>query len=102
MNTHPPKSQARSDVTEATLCAWLGMAAPGDAIVYHRGFLTIDLASDVQLLSDRARKELGRVASRARLLASQGLVHLVQRRNGPDDFSYLMIARPRPYVRAVT
>ena len=31
---------------------------------------------------------------------TQGLVHLVQRRNGPSDFSYLAIRRPRPRSRA--
>lgn len=43
-----------------------------------------------------AQRELNRVARRAWWAAEQGLVHLVQRRNGPDDFSYLAIARPRP------
>jgi hypothetical protein len=34
-----------------------------------------------------------RLARRAWWAAEQGLVHLVQRRNGPDDFSYLAVAR---------
>ncbi len=83
-------------LTEAALCSWFGRAAPGDQITYHRGFLAPDVAADARGLSERERRELARVAARTRLLAAERLAHLVQRRHGPDDYTYVLIARPRP------
>src|SRR5512132_962792 len=82
--------------TESDLCRWLGAAAPGDQLAYHRGFLAVDCDPAAGRLTERERAELRRVARRAMLAAEGGLAHLVQRRNGPDDFSYLLIARSRP------
>jgi hypothetical protein len=82
-------------LTEAALCAWIGMAAAGDRLAYHRGFLALDLSPETQHLSGPARTELTRVASRARQLAERGLAHLVQRREGHGDYTYLLVARPR-------
>ena len=76
-------------------CAWLGQASPGDALEYHRGFLALDACPDGQTPKSDERREIARVARRAWWAAQQGLVHLVQRRNGPDDFTYIAIARPR-------
>ncbi|MDI1286078.1 MAG: hypothetical protein PSV46_16960, partial [Reyranella sp.] len=76
-------------------CAWLGQASPGDTIEYHRGFLALNANIDSQTPASDARRELARVARRAWWAASQGLVHLVQRRLGPDDYSYLAITRQR-------
>ena len=42
------------------------------------------------------RQELLHVAQRAWKCAEQGLVNLVQRRRGPNEFSYLAIRRGRP------
>ena len=39
---------------------------------------------------------LRQLARRAAWAFGEGLVHLVQRRNGPNDFSYLAIKRTRP------
>ncbi|MGF1660565.1 MAG: hypothetical protein ACFCUS_14170 [Rubrimonas sp.] len=89
-------------LTEIDLAAWIGQAAPGDILEYHRGFLALDTHSLGSLLDDRDRKELSRVASRAMWAAEQGLVHLVQRRNGDGDFSYLAVARPKPKRAAGT
>lgn len=86
----------RCGITETELCGWLGQAAPGDRLVYHRGFLALDCAPTAGRFPERERGELLRVARRALFAAENGLVHLVQRRNGPDDFTYLLIARPRP------
>ena len=83
-------------LTEIDLAAWIGQAAPGDILEYHRGFLALDSFAIGSVLDDRDRKELSRVASRAMWAAEQGLVHLVQRRNGDGDFSNLAVARPRP------
>ena len=86
---------ARRGLTENELCAWLGAAAPGDQIAYHHGFLAVDCGPSLDRLSDRDRTELLRVARRARFAAEHGLAHLVQRRLGPDQFAYPIIARPR-------
>tara|TARA_B100001105_G_scaffold234008_1_gene208307 strand:- start:340 stop:681 length:342 start_codon:yes stop_codon:yes gene_type:complete len=86
---------ASRPLKETVFCAWLGQANPGDALVYHRGLLALDAGLNSQTLDSNARRELARVARRAWWVASQGLVHLVQRRNGVDDFSYIAIARPR-------
>jgi len=81
---------------EAALVAWFGAAAAGDRIEYWRGFLAIDAsATESSLLSDDCR-QLGRVATRAFRLAEQGKAHLVQRRHGEADYSYLLVVRPRP------
>src|SRR4051794_23453232 len=82
--------------SETALCTWLGAAAAGDCLAYYRGFLAIEIASEAQRLPDRDRRALSRVARRVRLLAEQGLAHLFQRRNGPGDFTYVLIAATRP------
>ena len=89
-----PDAAPRRRWTEPELCRWVGQAAPGNTLVYHRGFLAVD-ASDAGL-DERGRRDLLRVAGRARSLAAQGAVHLLQRRHGPDDFAYMLVVRPRP------
>jgi hypothetical protein len=70
--------------------AWLQRAEPGACLEYHRGLLSLDrsLESD---LSENRRRALSRVADLAFDAANRGQVHLVQRRNGDLDFSYLAI-----------
>ncbi len=82
------------DLTEEALCAWLGSAAPGDSIVYYRGFLAIDSAPEGGAATLQ-RTRLLCVARRAMRLSQQGLVHLLQRREAAGDFTYLAFARPR-------
>jgi hypothetical protein len=89
-------------LTEQALCSLIGMAAPGDAIEYFRGFLAVARDPNVGKLPERERAELVRVARRAIRAAEAGLVHLVQRRLGPEEFSYLAIVRPRPTTAAVS
>ena len=86
---------------EAALMAWLGAAAAGDRIEYWRGYLAIDASPLGSKLEPDDRRQLGRVAARAYRLAEQGKAHLVQRRHGEADYSYLLVVRPRPQpVRA--
>ncbi|SRR6266404_2725438 len=82
--------------TDANFCSWLAQASPDDAFEYHRGFLVLDVSPLGETLGARERRELVRVARRARWAADRQLVHLVQRRHAANDFSYLAIARPRP------
>lgn len=83
-------------VSDIQFCAWIAQAGLGDALAYHRGLLALDASPHGQTFQGQNRKELGRVARRVWWAAEQGLIHLLQRRNGPDDFTYLAIARPRP------
>ncbi|TCZ63590.1 hypothetical protein [Roseicella aquatilis] len=93
---------AEPPLTEAMFCTWFGSAVPGDRIVYHRGFLAVDASPLTSIVPDAERRALLRVAERALQLAEDGLVHLVQRRMGEGDFTYLAIARPRARSRAGT
>lgn len=87
-----------SMLSEAAMCAWLGAAAPGDRLAYHRGFLAIDCDSASSRLPERDRLVLRRLAARATFAAHHRLVFVVQRRNGPGDYTYLLIARRRAKV----
>ncbi|MBF0093036.1 MAG: hypothetical protein HQL34_00670 [Alphaproteobacteria bacterium] len=81
--------------TEEMLSTWIGNAFPGDALEYHRGFLALDGSPVLSRLAERDRHQLNRIANCALAAAANGLADLLQRRNGPDDFSYLIIARRR-------
>jgi len=81
--------------SEVELLAWLGQAQPDDILEYHQGSLALDrcvVGTAEQIARARA---LHQVAERAFELAERGFIHLIQRRLGPDEFSYLAIARPR-------
>jgi len=98
-NISPIKPSGKISMNELQLCMWLGDAAPGDSIEYHQGFLVKDIeAGSKQRLKEPERVMLERLASRARWAAERGFAHLVQRRIAPDQFSYLVIARPRAPV----
>lgn len=97
MNSPIPSSVPKqAPLTETAFCAWLGAAAPGDTIIYYRGALARDTCAHLQILAPDDRARVARLAGRALKLAEAGLVHLVQRRRGVEDFEYLAIARPRP------
>ena len=74
--------------------AWLQRADPGACLEYHRGLLSLDRSPDSNLPEAR-RRALSRVADLALNAAERGRVHLVQRRNGELDFSYLAIKANR-------
>jgi hypothetical protein len=77
------------------LLAWLNQAEPGEALEYHRGFLTLDRSHQSSSLSEDDRQALCRLANLALRLSDRGLVDLVQCRIRPDCFSYIAIARTR-------
>jgi hypothetical protein len=84
----------------ATFNRWLLRALPGQQLEYHRGLLVRDRSPASELAED-GRRALARIADAALEAADDGLVHLVQSRNGPFDFSYLAIkagAAVRPAV----
>jgi hypothetical protein len=86
-------SPARMPLSEISLCGWIGQAEPGDILEYHRGFLVVDVNPQATNLPQDRRTELCRVAQRAWWASERGLVHLVQRRDGPELFRYLAISR---------
>lgn len=91
-DTPPPQLP----LTETALCRWLGAAAPGEAITYHRGALARQLCPQLNLLAPEERVRLARLSSRALKLAEASYAHLVQRRHGFEDYAYIVIARRRP------
>ncbi len=91
-----PHHAVGSPLTEAALCAWLGAAAPGDRISYHRGFLARQTCKQLACLPEPERIALLGVASRAWKLAEAGLADLVQQRHDFEDYSYILVARRRP------
>jgi hypothetical protein len=82
-------------LTEIELCAWIAQAEPGALLEYHRGFLALDRTAFGRFAETPARTALSTLGNRAHDLAERGLVHLVQLRHGPEDYSYFAIARPR-------
>ena len=96
-----PEPTRPTVASEAALLAWLTQAEPGEMLEYYRGFLGIDRTEAGRVLGFKDRRDLVTTAKRALRLAEQDLVHLVQRRNGPGNFSYFVIARPRPADRSV-
>jgi hypothetical protein len=82
-------------LSEIELCAWIAQAEPGTVLEYHRGFLALDRTTFGRFADTPARAALGLLGNRAHDLAERGLVHLVQHRHGPEDYSYFAIARPR-------
>lgn len=87
---------AAQPLDELALCRWIGQAAPGDMLEYHRGFLALDTA--LFTLSAAEQKTLRLLARRAAWAAEHEFVHLVQRRLDPGLFGYLAIKRPRGFV----
>ncbi len=85
MISGPMKIAARA-LTELDLLAWLSQAQARDVLIYHRGLLAADRGS-------LPNRDLNRLAKRALWAAELGLVDLVQQRHGPEDASYLAIAR---------
>lgn len=81
---------------EVGLSAWIAQAAPGEALVYHRGFLAVDATGAVSNLTSERQRTLRGVAAAALRAAERDLVHLVQARLGPDHFAYIAVARPKP------
>lgn len=78
----------------ATFNRWLLRALPGQQLEYHRGLLVRD-RSPASELAEGDRRALAEVADAVFRAAEDGSVHLVQRRHGPFDFSYLAVKAGR-------
>ena len=77
-------------LTAGRFWSWLARAEPGAVLEYHRGLLIFDRSPASELAEDE-RRTVAKIADAALGAAADGLVHLLQHRNGPFDFSYLAI-----------
>ena len=84
------RSQQHAVLPAALFRAWVARANPGERLEYHRGFLTVDRSRGSRL-AEHDRRALAELAGATRDAAEADQVHLVQRRNGPADFSSLAI-----------
>lgn len=78
--------------------AWVAVATSGDHVVYHRGFLGVDVSDHGSPLTMTCRQRLRDVAAAALRAAEEKLVHLVQARL-EHNFAYIAIARPKSEPR---
>ncbi len=93
--TRYPSQRFGLFLTQIELLGWLGQASPGEQLTYHRGFLALDRVPVGGRLSEAGARELSRVALLAWRAAETGGAHLLQRRLGPDEFGYVIVARER-------
>jgi hypothetical protein len=77
-------------LTAGRFRSWLARSEPGAVLEYHRGLLILD-RSPASELSEDERRTVAKIADAALNSAADGLVHLVQCRHGPFDFSYVAI-----------
>ena len=85
---------ATEPMTDIAFAVWVGEAAPGDRLEYHRGFLCVDRKAP--LLPATERRRMADLADAAYAAFEAGLVHLVQQRIDAGHFAYVAIARPKP------
>ena len=75
MDTHLPDPRAVPELlTEASLCSWLGAAAPGDRLTYFRGALARSICPQLKLLEDQERLALIAACWRPILMLTFGLL----------------------------
>lgn len=80
-------------VDDSSVRSWLEKAGSGDAIEYHRGLLVLDRLAGSRL-SEGDRTTLDRVAAFLLELALRGRGHVLQRRHGGGDYSYIFVKGP--------
>jgi hypothetical protein len=76
---------------ENSFTDWLVDAKPGARTIYYRGHLAHDRTTSAAIHDRQARNELSVLSSRVMLACEQGLVHLVQKKLGPEDFLYFAV-----------
>jgi hypothetical protein len=92
MQGHPTQ-YTEEPVNDLAFFAWAAQAAPGETLVYHRGFLGIDITPVMSRFGEPDRRRLLGLAQAALSAFEAGHVHLVQVRLEPDRFAYLAVAR---------
>jgi hypothetical protein len=91
-----PAPYTEEPVNDLAFYAWVAQAAPGETLVYHRGFLGIDIGPGMSRFGEPERRRLLGLAQAALSAFDASLVHLVQVRLEPDRFAYLAVARRKP------
>ena len=91
-----PAPYVEEPINDLAFFAWVAQAAPGETLVYHRGFLGIDIGPGMSRFGEPGRRRLLGLAQAALSAFEAGLVHLVQVRLEPDRFAYLAVARRKP------
>src|SRR5690348_16372930 len=76
-------------VDAVDLESWVRTAAPGQAALYHEGFLANDRQANS--LKDLKAMQVNALALMADKLATNGFVHLVQRRIDAEHYQYIAI-----------
>lgn len=95
MNTNVRNDPRRPFVTRTEFGMWLACAEPGTILQYHNGFLALDVVVAGSRFSASDRQEIVDIAGYARWASDEHMVHLVQRRLGPNRFAYLAVMRPQ-------
>ena len=99
---HTGPRVAKPQLTDVELYAWIAQAQAGTRLEYHRGFLGIDVTPVISLLPQPERHQLAELGHAALSAFERGLVHLVQKRVGADQFAYIAVARPKPKAAAIS
>jgi hypothetical protein len=95
-STFSPQRPAPQLLCDApAFCHWLADAAPGSSLTYFRGHLAFDRMPSTSPFPEPERKRLVALANRALQMAEDGRVHLVQRRHGPQQYSYIAVKARR-------
>jgi hypothetical protein len=77
--------------TLADLEWWFSTAEAGSTVIYHSGLLALDRGAGSRL-GKEAGVELDRLANALMAMAEAGEVHLLQRRHGSCDYTYIVVA----------
>ncbi|MEP9390582.1 hypothetical protein [Mesorhizobium sp. KR9-304] len=96
MNDH----QKNGRVSCPEFDAWVRGATPGSTLEYHLGNLAVDADPELSEFPEPQRQQLCDLRDQAFSAAAAATVDLVQRRIGPNNFSYLAIARRRRPIRS--
>lgn len=86
-------THVRLAVSENAFVDWLFTPDGGDRIVYHRGFLARDTDKIQGRMQEPERLELLQLARRAMSNSDKGVLCLVQKRHGFEDYSYIAVKR---------
>ena len=89
----PPMSEI---INDAKARHWLKQAEPPQQLPYFQGSLACGTDSAGRPLPEAERQALMRIASWLWRAAQRGVVDLVQRRQGPMNWTYIAIARSSP------
>lgn len=91
METILNDNETRLCISEQDMSVWFSKAKPGDAIEYYRGHLWVDIDKDATTLKPKAVKAAKAIGKYAMELSRDGWAHLVQRKHGAHDYSYLAV-----------